>query len=119
MFGNTLDLTLDSVVVSSTKINQDGYTSEYLHKDTLFQLRVRIRHSKVAAKGTTPAKDRHNVEVVRTVFATATEAEVEQKAYFVMEQIPSDVDTELMRSLCQWATENAAANLASLMNWES
>lgn len=119
MFGNTLDFVMPSGTVTATKINQDGYSSEYLAKDALSQLTIRIRHSKTGAKLPNLPKDRHNVEVVRTIFATPTVPERSQKAYFVLEQLPSDVDLDLMVGLASWALADVNSALISLMNWES
>lgn len=115
MFGDTIDLTIDAVVETHVKINQDGYASEYLNRDSVSDIRIRIRHTKTNPRNGVQY-DRHNVEVVETVFATADTAEFQRKAYFVIEQLPSDGSTALMEALATWAS---AANLAKLLNWES
>lgn len=115
MFGDTIDLTINSVAETHVKINQDGYSSEYLKRDAVSERRIKIRHTQTNPRNGVKY-DRHNVEVIETYFATATEEEYQQKAYFVLEQLPSDTETDLMEGLAAWATP---ANLAKLLNWES
>jgi len=114
MFGDTVGLTINSVSETLTKINQDGYSSEYLERDSTSELRFKIRHSKVTVKG--KSYDRHNVEIIETVFATATEDEFQRKAYFVFETLPKDGNADLMEALGTFAD---ATNLAKLILWES
>lgn len=118
MFGNTLVLTIGGVATTMVKINQDGYSSEYLFRDATSQVKARIRHTESSSKGS-PKRDRHNVEVVRTIFADGDLPEETQKAYFVMEQSPSDLSIALMSALATWALASSGANLVSLVGWES
>jgi hypothetical protein len=118
MFGNTLVLTIGGVATTLVKINQDNYGSEYLFKDAVTQVTARIRHTQTSSKNS-PKRDRHNVEVVRIIFADGDEPEETQKAYFVMEQIPSDLSIALMSALATWALASSGANLTSLVGWES
>jgi hypothetical protein len=115
MFGDTLSLTINGAARVHVKINQDGYASEYLYRSSTVESRVKIRHSNSNPRNGT-RYDRHNVEIVETVFATESTEEFIRKAYFITEQLPSDADTELMEGLAAWATP---ANLAKLNLWES
>lgn len=116
MFGDTMVLTIDGSPVTLVKINQDGYSSEYLYKDTTESIRARIRHTVTRNGANRQVRDRHNVEVVVTTFATETTAEQVEKAYFVMENIPSRSAAPLMEALAAWAD---ATNLAKLETWQS
>jgi hypothetical protein len=118
MFGNTLELPQGASSVTLVKVDSsDRYSSEYLFKGTLSEHRVRIRHSKTKAKNGQPSKDRHNVEVVETVYATAEAPEFSRKVYVVFEQLPSDNDTTNVDGLADWLISGTV--LASLMGWES
>jgi len=122
MFGNTLVLPHADGNITCTKINQDGYASEYLCKRTLDEVRVRIRHTKtkaVTGASPAPAKDRHNVEVVQTVYAAGETPEYQRKVYVVIEQLPSDVDVKFPDALADWLIASTDASLNSLMAWES
>jgi len=118
MLANTyvLDGTNDLTV---TRINQDGYGSEYLLVETLKETRLKIRHSKVKATPTAVARDRHNVEVVQTVFATADLPEFIRKAYIVFEHKPGDTDLDVWKYICAFCTETSFAKMTNLLNWES
>lgn len=119
MFGTTLVLPLLSGSLTLVKINQDGYSSEYRLGTSLMSVTAKIRHSKSGGTASKPAMDRHNFEVVRTTYATATVPEIVQKAYFVIEQSVNDVSFELMDAVADWAIATANSNLVSLIAWES
>jgi hypothetical protein len=119
MLGNTLTLPCSGGDVVMTKINQDGYSSEYLFRDATSQHRARIRHTKTAAKADRPSYDRHNFEVVQTVFAAGEVAEYERKFYFVIEHLPSDTSVEIADGTADLCIATANAFLASLLGWES
>lgn len=109
---------LSSGAISLTRINQDGYTSEWRYQTSLVRYTFRVRHSKVPAKKAEPAKDRHNVEIVRTTFAAGTVAEYNEKTYFVVEMLTSSTSVELPNALCTWLTATTNAQLTKLINWE-
>lgn len=112
----TLDGAVDLVV---TRINQDGYGSEYLLRESAKETRLRIRHSKVAATATAVGRDRHNVEIVQTIFAAGDDPEYIRKAYLVYEHKPGDTDVDVWKYLCAFCTESSFAKMANLMAWES
>lgn len=119
MFGNTLIIPLSSGSKTLVKVKTEGYSSEYIYKDALQSIVCKIRHTKSGGTGSKPLMDRHNVEFVRTTFATLTTAAVVQKAYFVMEQSNNDTAYELMDALADWAIATANSNLISVVAWES
>jgi hypothetical protein len=119
MLGNTLVLPLSSGNITLIKINQDSYSSEYLFRDTTHQFRAKIRHSKTNPTATTPAKDRHNFEVVQTIFAAGAVAEYERKFYFVHEHLPSDTSVVLIDGIADLAIATSNAFAVSLLAWES
>lgn len=119
MLGETLTLPHADGNIVLEKINQGNYGSEYLNRTSLGETRVRIRHSVRKAPTGTLAADRHNVEVIQTVYATETTDEIVRKTYIVMEQAPSDVDVKLVDALCDWLIATADANILSLLQWSS
>jgi len=118
MLANTLVLTIGGVATTLTRINQDSYSSEYLFKDSVSSVVMRIRHTKTKANGL-PSRDRHNVEVVQTVFADVDTAEIVRKTYFVIEVAPNDVSKDLPTALFNLALASTGALLSSLLGWES
>lgn len=119
MFGSTLTLPHVDGNIVCIKINQDKYTSEYLCRESLKETRVRIRHTSIKATGSKPAVDRHNVEVMTTIFATDTVPLFTRKVYIVVEQKPDDLDVKQTDALSDWLIASANANVTSLLNWES
>jgi hypothetical protein len=120
MLGNTLTLPQaggDKVLV---KINQDQYSSEYLLRSSTDEYRARIRHTKV---GPTAQRnytaDRHNFEVVQTIFEAAGVPQYERKFYFVIETKPGDVATNLADAVADLMILSTDAFLVSLAGWES
>lgn len=119
MLGNTLVLPQVGGNITLVKINQDGYSSEYLFRDATSQYRARIRHTKTTATATRPAYDRHNFEVVQTIFAAGAVAEYERKFYFVLEHLASDTSVALADATADLAIATSNAFLVSLIGWES
>lgn len=111
---------LSSGSVNFTRINgSDPYASEWRATSALCRYILKVRHTKVAARGTEPAKDRHNVELTRVTFATSTVPEYSEKAYFVSENIQSSTSVELPNALAIWLTASTNAQLIKLTNWEN
>jgi hypothetical protein len=120
MLGNTLVLPQVGGDITLLKINQDGYSSEYLFRDTTGQYRAKIRHTTTKATTARPvAYDRHNVEVVQTVFAAGGVAEYERKFYFVIELKPGDTSVALADAVADLAILTSNTFLKSLLAWES
>lgn len=119
MFGNTITLTIDSEPVVLNKVNQDNYSSEYLFRDSVEQYVLRIRHTRSLKAKANENRERHNAELVHTVYATSEHDQLEDKAYFVMDQVQSRPSILLMLSLATWATASAGENLDKLTEWAS
>lgn len=119
MLSDPLPLIYDAVTYQLRRINQDAYSSEYLFRDATHQLTLRIRHTTTNGKAGENKKDRHNIELVRTVFAAGEVPEVTKKVYLVVEQEPGDVGTKLVNSLANKLIGNSDALITSLLGWES
>lgn len=115
MLGNTAVLGGNTLV----KINQDGYSSEYLYKGSTEEYTLRIRHQKTKGTAAAASKDRHNVELTIKTYATAEAAESSKKVYIVIEQLPSDTSLWAVSSLLTYLTASTNAVLTSVMAWES
>lgn len=119
MFGDTIVLPHADGNITCTKINQDNYSSEYLAKGSLSEYSVRIRHSKTKPTATRPAYDRHNVEIVETIYATSEVAEYTRKVYIVIEVLPRDADIKNVDALADWLIATAGAAITKLLGWQS
>lgn len=118
MLGNTLTIN-DGESRVLVKINQDGYSSEYLLRTSTSEYRAKIRHSRTKATALSQSYDRHNFEIVKTVFADGTDPEYHQKFYFVLERLASDSAVALADSIADLAIASSNAFLISLEGWES
>lgn len=118
MLGDTVTIVYDGGNVVLTKINQDNYQSEYYFRDSEHLFRMRVRHSQSTPKGGV-TKDRHNVEITRTVFALGEVDEYDEKVYLVVECIPAQANILLGAALAAWLTVTSNANLIKVVNWES
>jgi hypothetical protein len=118
MFTDPSAFPLSSGSINLTRINQDGYSSEWRFQTSLLKYTFKVRHTKVAAKGTEPAKDRHNVEITRTTFAAGAVGEYSEKTYLVTEMLTSSTSVELPNALANWLIASTNAQLTKLINWE-
>lgn len=120
MLANTLTLPLPSGNVVVTRINQDGYSSEYLKRTSTEQHRLVIRHTRVnPSAGRSEAYDRHNVELTHTVFAATDVPQYDRKVYFVLECKPGDSAINVADGLFDLAIATTDALLTQLEAWES
>jgi hypothetical protein len=124
MLGNTLVLPQAGGDITLIKINQDRYTSEYLYKSATGTYRAKIRHnegttSRTNSDGVKVAYDRHNFEVVQTIFAAGDVPEYERKFYFVLEVKPSETSVALADAVADLMIASSNAFMTSLLNFES
>lgn len=93
-FGTTAAIVINSITKTLNRIRDDGYSSEYLLRTATEEFRMNVRHSNSIKKTSNPllrGVDRHNIEVVHRIFATATTSEIVRKTYTVIENAPGDV----------------------------
>lgn len=123
MLGSTFELPLVLGGVPSpidlVKINQDGYSSEYLYRTETAEYRLKIRHTATKETPTKPAYERHNIECVVTVFATPEVAQYYQKFYAVLEQKPGYAFLTMPEAVCNALTADSNALLTAMTGWES
>lgn len=118
MLANTY--TLDGAVdITVTRINQDSYSSEYRYLEAAYGVTMKVRHSRVKATLNQLGRDRHNVEIVKTIFATTTDPEKIIKTYFVWEVPAGYTDQDMVKYLTNWLSASTFAILPPLLNWES
>lgn len=90
-FSSTFTITINSVAKVLSKIRQDDYASEWLLLETTGEYRMKVRHSTRVDAVTKQEYHRHNLELVYTVYKTATTTEQVRKYYTVME-FPKESD---------------------------
>lgn len=117
MLGNTVALTIAGSSKTLTLINSDSYGSEYYLRESLQEYRFKVKHSKVKTKN--GSVDRHYAELIRTVFATATTPEYEDRTSMSFSALPGRSSVDLASGLAGWGTASSNANLTKLDGWES
>nr|UJQ84891.1 MAG: putative coat protein [Leviviridae sp.] len=123
MIGDTITITMggfggDPRVLK--KINQDNYSSEYMHRTVTDELVLKVRHAKEKARNGAPALDRHNVVLSQRVFATVDSPERYREFYFVYRVAPGDdlSDANLgPLGLSDWIM--TIGNIDKIAGWES
>lgn len=124
MFADPQTITIGGVAVSLNKINQDGYSSEYLYRSATEEYRLFIRNTSGTNKAMGPVRvDRHNVELRHTIFAVApSTTNTVRQVYFVINHQVGDTltgPTAEVSGLFAWATASSNANITKLFNSES
>jgi hypothetical protein len=119
MIGDTITLPLSSGNVVCNKINQDGYSAEYLYITSTYEYRVKVRHSKTGAKASGLSYDRHQFDVTKTTFASGATPESYEKFYFVNEVLPGSTSVVLADGVADYVIASSNALMTKLLGWES
>lgn len=120
MFADTITITINSVAKVLNRINQDGYSSEYYLRSANDEFRLKIRNSSYTDKARGIKVDRHNVELVHTVFPVAPATiSIVRKFYSVQENDAVDVVIDNAKFGAGTAAFLTEANITKLLNWES
>jgi len=122
-FADPAVITVNGVAKSLVRIRQDGYSSEYLLRTASEEFRLNVRNTNYLDKKRGVTIDRHNAELIHTVFpvAPATLSTI-RKAYVVIENQRGDtlVDpTNDAVGLLSFLTQSSAANVTKMLNLES
>lgn len=119
-FADTITITINSVAKVLNRINQDQYSSEYFLRGTLDEFRLKIRHSSYTNSVTKKVADRHNVELVQTVYPVSPSiVQTIRKAYVVLENERADGVTEPLNFDLGFAGFLTSPNVTKLLNYES
>jgi hypothetical protein len=120
MFADPAVVSVSGATLNMVRINQDKYSSEYLLRSATDEWRMHIRNTSYQDKRRGVAIDRHNVELIQTVFpvAPATVSTV-RKAYVVLENQVGDTLTNPRDTLLGLQAFLTSANISKLLNQES
>lgn len=121
MFADTITITINSVARILTRVNQDGYSSEYLLRDALSEFRLTIRNTSYVDKTRGGRKvDRHTCQLIQTVYpiSPATAGTV-RKSYQVIENDQLDGVTEPLNFTLGFIGFFTNTNITKMLNWES
>ncbi len=121
MFSDTITVTIDSDPKVLNRVNQDGYASEYFLRETDGSFRLKLRNTSYKDKARNGiGVDRHNIELVHTIFPVAPAVSPTiRKYYSVIENDQNDdfiASANFATGVVEFQTE---ANITKLLNWES
>lgn len=120
MFAATITITIDSVDKILNRINQDAYSSEYFLRGSTDDFRLKIRHTNYTSKTSGRVIDRHNVELVHTVYPVSPETVATvRKAYSVFEFERTDGVDDPVDFSDGFVGFLTNTNITKLMNYES
>jgi hypothetical protein len=120
MLANTIVLPLPSGNITLTRINQDGYASEYYYRTATDGYTLKVRNTRVnPTTGRSEVYERHNVEFTHVKFAAGAVPQYDRKVYFVTEAKPGDTAVDEADGLFDYAVATSDAFLKSLEAWES
>lgn len=117
---NTLTIEVNSIDKVLKRINQDQYSTQYYLHEATEEFTVNIRHSKESPQKDGTVFDRHNVELIHTVFATEAAPAIVRVTYMVTRNTRSDDYTEVGYDITAVADLiKATGNIADLLAWVS
>jgi hypothetical protein len=121
MFSDTITITINAVAKVLNRVNQDSYGSEYYLRDTNGSFRLKLRNTSYTDKTRGGVKiDRHNIELVETVFAVAPAViNTVRKYYSVLENDQADSIVSSAKFAAGVTGFQTEANFTKLLNWES
>nr|UJQ85206.1 MAG: hypothetical protein 2 [Leviviridae sp.] len=121
MFADPLVVTINAVAKNMIRINQDGYASEYLLKETTGEYRLKIRNSSYKDKTRGDRTiERHNVELLYTVYPVSPAIYPNKRKIYTVFETDGDIDLvymgKIVAGMSAFLTE---ANATKLLNFES
>jgi hypothetical protein len=125
MFSDTITFTDMHGTTDYTlnRINQDGYSSEYLFQGDTAEIRLKIRNSTFYDKKRGVQMNQHNAELVETIYAVSPSLlDTIRKSFFTIQVQKGDVlstSREVAIGLVNWLTTSSAAALVKMTNFES
>jgi hypothetical protein len=120
MFSDTITITINAVDKILNRINQDGYSSEYFLRESTGDFRLKIRNTSYTDKSRSIKVDRHNCELVQTVYPASVDLpNTILKSYFVFEiDANQDID-DAVDTFVGHVAFLTDANMTKMGNWES
>jgi hypothetical protein len=120
MFSDTITITINAVAKVLNRINQDGYSSEYYLRTATDDFRLRLRNSTYTDKTRGVKVDRHNIELVHTIFPVSpATVSTCRKYYSVVENDSTDVVVDIAKFAAGATGFQTEANFTKMLNWES
>ena len=120
MYADPAVVTINAVAKNLVRINQDKYSSEYVLRSATDEFRLNIRNTSYTDKKRGVTIDRHNVELIHTVFPVAPSTlSTVRKTYTVIENQRGDTLVDPRNTALGLFAFLTSANIDKLMNFES
>jgi hypothetical protein len=114
----TLPITINSVVKTLKRIKQDDFWTQYYLHEALEEWTVNVRHSIDSPNKFGVVYDRHNVELIHTVFATVSAPARTRNTYVTTRNERSDDYTLTGYDIIGVADLiKVAGNVPDLLGW--
>jgi len=122
-FADPATVTINGVAKAMVRVRTNDYSSEYVLRSTTDEHRLNVRNTSYLDKKRNVTIDRHNIELVQTIFpiAPATLSTI-RKVYAVIENQRGDTLTDPLNvasGLFAYLTATSGANIAKMLNMES
>lgn len=116
---NTVTISVNEVDKVLVKINQDNFSSQYYLRESGAEFTLNVRHSREAVLPDGSRFDRHNVELIHTVFATETTPEFSRVSYAVFRNKRNDNYDEVVLSMEPLTLLLNSATIEELLAWKN
>lgn len=118
--GLTLTVTINAIAKVLKRINQDNYSTQYYLREPTEEFTVNIRHSKEAIQKDGTQFDRHNIELINTVFPTETMPGKSRVQYIVIRNLRNDDYTAVKNDILGLTgVITGAGNIDDILSWVS
>lgn len=115
---NTVTITIDETPVVLNRINQDNYATQYYYRGATEEITLNVRHSKENPTKNGFQFDRHNVELIHTVFPTDMLPGKTRTTYSVIRNTRDD-DYEAVEADVKALSDFMSDNVDVLLTWVS
>lgn len=119
MLGDTISFTVNAVAKALKKINQDGYSSEYLLREASGEYRAKVRHQQEKNLLNGQAMDRHQVELSYLEYATEALPAGRLTTVYTVIRSPVGRDSTAVGYLVDALGVFVNANDQAVIGWES
>lgn len=117
MLTSPITVTIAGVAKTLSRINQDNFSAVYLYKASLEEIRLTIRHS-YEGKQVPGQMERHNIDMVHTVWDAATGVATITQVYNVV-RLPRGAAVTDAVNFAKGLDKFTDDNISAIVAWES
>jgi len=120
MLGDTISITVNAVAKTLSKINQDGYSAEYLLRESTGEYRLKVRHQKDRPDKLGRVYDRHTADFTYTIFPDSQGLGGKTRRTYIVIVNKDDDDAASVVHIQQGLQAYLnTANATKVVGWES